>query len=71
MALPMVTVFTAINEAILPVSVPGMPIAPSTMDGVILKASLQAINLCLSTMVPIMLQDIKKMDRMISHPHIP
>ena len=58
----MANVLFAIKEAIFPLNVHEMPIAPPTVDGVILKASVQAVDLYLSTMVPTILLDIKKME---------
>ena len=43
----------------------GTPIAPSAVDVVSLKASAQAVDLHLSARDPLMLLDIKKLDRMI------
>ena len=65
MALPVAAVLTAIKEAILPASAPGMPIALSAADGVILKLSVLAVDLHLSTMDPTMLLDIRNLDRLI------
>ena len=61
----MAAVLTAIKEATLPASAPGTPIAPSALDGVIFKVSVQAVDLQLSAMYPTMLLDIKKLDRLI------
>jgi len=52
-------------------SAPGMPIALSAVDGVILKASVHAVNLHLSAMDPTLLLDIKKLDRLIFNLYIP
>ena len=61
----MATVLTAIKDAILPASAPGTPIAPSAVDGVILKVNVLAVDLHLSTIDPTMLLDIRNMGRLI------